>query len=137
MRIGECGQPHVPGDDSASEVEEQPGLVSPPPPGMLTDEPVTGEIAPVTGSSTGPQRPSSLGIWAFVLALLGAVGLLPVVGSVLGLVLGRVAVRQSLKRRVVGGRGLALSAVIVSVVTLTIIVVVTAGYALFIAYGTR
>lgn len=137
MRIGECGQPHVPGDGSASEVEEQPVLVSLPPPGMLTDEPVTGEMTPVTGASTGPQRPSALGIWAFVLALLGAVGLLPVVGSVLGLVLGRVAVRQSLKRRVVGGRGLALSAVIVSVVTLTIIVVVTAGYALFIAYGTR
>lgn len=122
MRIGECGQPQAPGDGSASGIAEQP-----------TDL----ESPPTTGPDSGAQRPSALGVWAFVLAILGVVGLLPIVGSVLGLVLGRVAVRQSVQRRVVGGRGLALSAVIVSVVTLTIVVVVTAGYALFIAYGTR
>ena len=112
MRIGECGQPQAPGDGSASGIAEQPtDLASP----------------PTTGPDSGAQRPSALGIWAFVLAILGVVGLLPIVGSVLGLVLGRVAVRQSVQRRVVGGRGLAQSAVIVSVVTLPAAVMLAAA----------
>ena len=73
-------------------------------------------------------------IWAFVLALLGLVGLLPIIGSVLGFVLGRVAVRQSDSRRLRGGRGLAVAAVTISIVTLAVIVLSVAAYALIVAY---
>jgi hypothetical protein len=62
------------------------------------------------------------------------VGLLPIIGSVLGFILGRVAVRQSDSRRVRGGRGLAIAAVTISVITLAIIVLSVAAYALVVAY---
>ena len=78
--------------------------------------------------------PGNLGIWAFVLALLGLVGLLPIIGSVLGFVLGRVAVRQSDSRRLRGGRGLAVAAVTISIITLAVIVLSVAAYALIVAY---
>lgn len=87
--------------------------------------------APVVG---GPARPSSLGIWAFVLAILGLIGLLPIVGSVLGFVLGRVALRQVGTRGLSGGRGLALAAVVIAVVTLVIIAIGIAAYALVVAF---
>lgn len=81
-----------------------------------------------------PSRPSSLGIWAFVMALLGLVGLLPVIGSALGFVLGRVALRRSDVGPMRGGRGLAVAAVSISVVTLVVIALAAAAYALTLAY---
>lgn len=81
-----------------------------------------------------PTRPGNLGIWAFVLSLLGIVGLLPIIGSVLGYVLGRVALRQADSRRLRGGRGLAIAAVTISVITLAVIVLSVAAYALVVAY---
>ena len=94
-----------------------------------------GTAAPESAVPTAPEtRPSNLGIWAFVLALLGLVGLLPIIGSVLGFILGRVAVRQSDSRRLRGGRGLAIAAVTISVVTLAVIVLSVAAYALIVAY---
>ncbi len=86
------------------------------------------------GGAHAAERPGTLGIWAFALAVVGVVGLLPVVGSVLGFVLGRVALRQSERRRLRGGRGLALAAVIISVVTLVIYALSIAAYALVVAY---
>jgi len=79
-------------------------------------------------------RPSSLGIWAFVLAILGLIGILPIIGSVLGFVLGRVAIRRGSTRRLRGGRGLAIAAVTVSLITLVVIALGIAAYALSIAY---
>lgn len=90
----------------------------------------TGGAVPTEPST----RPGNLGIWAFVLAMLGVVGLLPIVGSVLGFVLGRVAVRQSDSRRLRGGRGLAVAAVTISIITLAVIVLSVAAYALIVAY---
>jgi len=78
-------------------------------------------------------RPSNLGIWSFVLAILG-LGLLPIVGSVVGFILGRVAIRQADTRRLRGGRGLAIAAVTISVITLVVIALSIAAYALAIAY---
>ena len=93
------------------------------------------ETVPAAVTPAEPAtRPGNLGIWAFVLALLGLVGLLPIIGSVLGFVLGRVAVRQSDSHRVRGGRGLAIAAVTISVITLAIIVLSVAAYALIVAY---
>ena len=66
--------------------------------------------------------------------MLGLVGLLPLVGSVLGFVLGWVGVRQADTRRLRGGRGLALAAVTVSVVTLVVLALAVAAYALSVAY---
>ena len=90
----------------------------------------TGGAVPTEPST----RPGNLGIWAFVLAMLGVVGLLPIVGSVLGFVLGRVAVRQSDSRRLRGGRGLAVAAVTISIITLAVIALSVAAYALIVAY---
>ena len=78
--------------------------------------------------------PSSLGIWAFTLAMLGLVPVLPVIGSVLGFVLGRVAIRQADSRRLRGGRGLAVAAVAISVITLVVVALGVAAYALTVAY---
>ena len=90
--------------------------------------------APAEPAPAQPARPSNLGIWAFVLALLGLIGLLPIIGSVLGFVLGRVAIRRADSRRVRGGRGLAVAAVTISVITLVLIALAVAAYALALAY---
>ncbi len=97
-----------------------------------TTEPVAPAPPQASGAHAAPRR-SSLGIWAFVLSLLGLT-LLPVVGSVLGFVLGRIAVRRSDTRSVLGGRGLAVAAVTISVVTLVVIALGIAAYALVVAY---
>ena len=89
--------------------------------------------APSAGAHAAPRR-SALGIWAFVLAILGAIGLLPIVGSVLGLVLGRVAIRKAATGPVLGGRGLAIAAVVISLVALVLIALGIAAYALALAY---
>ena len=85
------------------------------------------------GGDAGPG-PSSLGIWAFTLAMLGLIPVLPVLGSVLGFVLGRVAIRQADSRRLRGGRGLAVAAVAISVITLVVVALGVAAYALTVAY---
>lgn len=78
---------------------------------------------------------SSIGIWAFVLSVLGLIGLLPVIGSVLGLVLGWVALRRTPVSAVRGGRGLAMAAVIIGLVTLVLVMVAAATYSLVVAFG--
>lgn len=88
---------------------------------------------PGAGAHAAPRR-SSLGIWAFVLAMLGLIGILPIIGSVLGFVLGRVAVRRADTRGVIGGRGLAIAAVTISVIALVVIALGVAAYALVVAY---
>ncbi len=85
------------------------------------------------GAHAAPRR-GALGVWAFVLSLLGLIGLLPIIGSVVGFVLGRVAVRQADTRSLIGGRGLALAAVTISVITLVVIALGVATYALVVAY---
>ena len=114
---------------------EQPAVAAEPPTEVAAEPPTEAAAA---AEGVGPTEtatgPSSLGIWAFVLALLGLVGLLPIIGSVLGFVLGRVAVRQSDSRRLRGGRGLAIAAVTISVITLAVIVLSIAAYALVVAY---
>ena len=97
------------------------------------DEPEAAS-SPSLPSEAEPAPSSNLGIWAFVLACLGLVGLLPVIGSVLGFLLGRVAVRQAESRPLRGGRGLAVAALVVSLVTLIVLARVIAGYALVVAF---
>jgi hypothetical protein len=85
-----------------------------------------------SGAHAAPRR-SALGVWAFACALLGLV-LLPIVGSVLGFALGRVAIRKADAGQVIGGRGLAMAAVVISLVTLVVIALSVAAYALAAAY---
>jgi putative exporter of polyketide antibiotics len=103
----------------------------------VSEVPVS-EVPAVSTASTPSEssdlpRPSNLGIWSFVLAILG-LGLLPIVGSVVGFILGRVAIRQADTRRLRGGRGLAIAAVTISVITLVVIALSIAAYALVVAY---
>ena len=95
--------------------------------------PVTGAQVAAAGAHAAPRR-SFLVVWAFALALLGFIGLLPIVGSVLGFVLGRVAIRKAEGGRVLGGRGLAIAAVVISLVTLVVIALAVAASALSVAY---
>ncbi|MEY3732705.1 MAG: hypothetical protein RL347_64 [Actinomycetota bacterium] len=107
----------------------------------MTDEAVGSPTVPAeepiadpagSGAHAAPRR-SALGIWAFALALLGLVAL-PIVGSVLGFALGRVAIRKADAGPLLGGRGLAIAAVVISLVTLVVIALSVAAYALSIAY---
>jgi hypothetical protein len=97
-----------------------------------TTEPVAPASSSTSGAHAAPRR-SSFGVWAFVFSLLGLT-LLPVIGSVLGFVLGRVAVRRSETSSLMGGRGLAVAAVTISVITLVVIALSIAAYALVVAY---
>lgn len=95
-------------------------------------------VAPVDDvAAPAPEgsKPSWIGVWAFVLSILGIVGILPILGSVLGLVLGRVGIRRSTERPVRGGRGLSLAAFIIGLVTLTVIALGCAAYALIVAFA--
>lgn len=80
-------------------------------------------------------RPSWLGVWALVMSVLGLVGLLPILGSVLGIVLGRLAIRRSTERPVRGGRGIGVVAFVIGLVTLAVIVFACAAYSLIVAFG--
>lgn len=97
-------------------------------------EGIPAEAAAVETSGVRTGKPGNLGIWAFILSLLGIIGLLPIVGSVLGLVLGRVALRQAIARPMRGGRGLAVAAVVISIVTLVFLAFAIATYALVVAF---
>ncbi len=103
-------------------------------------EPEVAELADASatvaaaGADEGPGR-SPIGIWAFVLSVLGLIGLLPVIGSVLGLVLGWVALRRTPASAVRGGRGLAMAAVIIGLLTLVLVMVAAATYSLVLAFG--
>ena len=106
------------------------------------ESPVAEEVAaePEVAEVSEPPEPpdsgrSSIGIWAFVLSVLGLVGLLPVIGSILGLVLGWVALRRTPASSVRGGRGLATAAVIIGLLTLVLVTVAAATYALVLAFG--
>jgi len=93
------------------------------------------EVTQVPQVSTAPTHPSWIGVWAFALSLLGAVGILPILGSVLGLTLGRVGIRRSAERPVRGGRGLSLAAFLLGLVTLVVIAVGCAAHALIVAFA--
>ena len=98
----------------------------------MADSPGVAETAPT--AEEGPAAPSWIGVWAFVLAMLGLAPL-PVVGSALGIVLGRVAIRRSAVAPVRGGRGLATAAFAIGVTTLAVLVLLSSAYALVIAFG--
>ncbi|TEX51785.1 MAG: hypothetical protein B7C55_03745 [Actinomycetales bacterium mxb001] len=91
-------------------------------------------VAEAAAPESEAPRPSWIGIWAFVLALLG-LGPLLVLGSVLGMVLGRVAIRRSAIGPVRGGRGLATAAFVIGLATLALITLSAATYALVLAFG--
>lgn len=103
------------------------------------ESPVAEEVAAEPEVAEVSEPPdsgrSSIGIWAFVLSVLGLIGLLPVIGSVLGLVLGWVALRRTPASAVRGGRGLAMAAVIIGLLTLVLVMVAAATYSLVLAFG--
>ena len=93
---------------------------------------------PVAESTAAPVPPkrSWLALWSVVLSVLG-LGVLPVIGSVLGLVLGRIALRRGPGYRVIGGRPLAMVGFWLGTVTLVVIAVAVATYALVTAFAAR
>jgi len=100
-------------------------------------EPVVAESTePVVAEPTEPGRRSWLGIWALALAILG-LGPIPLVGSVLGIVLGRLALRRVPASSVVGGRSVALIAFWLGTTVLAVIVIAVTTYSLVVAFAGR
>lgn len=124
-------------------VEETPtsetpgGLEEPPQSGLA--EAAQASLAATPGVADSPAaptpRPSWIGVWALAMSLLGLVGLLPIVGSVLGIVLGRVAIRRADAGPVRGGRGTCVAAFVIGLVTLAVIAFGCAAYSLIVAFG--
>ena len=85
------------------------------------------------------SRPNASAIAALVFAVLGLVGLLPIIGSVLAVILGRVGMREAARGAEAppgtvatrGGRGMAIAAFTIGVLTLTVIAVATAALAVW------
>lgn len=108
-------------------------------------DPPTAVIAPVVQpevqTPTEPSEPSAtkrswLGLWSVLLSVLG-LGVLPIIGSVLGIVLARLALRRGPGCRVIGGRPLAIVGFWLGTVTLAALVISVATYALVTAFAAR
>ncbi|MEK9665269.1 MAG: hypothetical protein VW082_11695 [Candidatus Nanopelagicales bacterium] len=108
-------------------------------------DPPTEVIAPVVESEAPtpaePAEPTAtkrswLGLWSVLLSVLG-LAVLPIIGSVLGIVLARLALRRGPAYRVIGGRPLAIVGFWLGTVTLAALVISVATYALVTAFATR
>ena len=106
-------------------------------------EPAAGsEPAPAAEGPAPPapiSRPNASAIAALIFAILGLVGLLPIIGSVLAVILGRVGMREAARGAEAspgtvatrGGRGMAIAAFVIGVLTLALIAVATASLAVW------
>ncbi|MFM9134118.1 MAG: DUF4190 domain-containing protein, partial [bacterium] len=118
---------HATAEDSPETAEPAPATEEP--------SPATEEPAPPLPTS----RRNASAIAALVFAILGLIGLLPLIGSVLAVILGRVGMREAARGldappgavATRGGRGMAIAAFIIGVLTLTVIAVATASLAVW------
>ena len=94
----------------------------------VTDTPA--EIA----DTPAKLRRSWLGLWSVALSVLG-LGVLPIFGSVLGIVLARLALRRGPGYRVIGGRPLAMVGFWLGTATLAVFAIAVATYALVTAFA--
>lgn len=97
-----------------------PGPPAPPPP----------PASPQPGGSNAPQN--GMGTAGLVLALLGLVGCIPFIGSILGIVFGRIGMKNAAEGRANNG-GVAKAGFIIGIISLILWVVITIIYVVFIA----
>ncbi|WJS92277.1 DUF4190 domain-containing protein [Microbacterium testaceum] len=84
------------------------------------------------GAYAAPARTNVLAIVSLVASLVGFVLILPVVGSIAGVIMGHISLKQ-IKERGERGRGMALAGVIVGYVTLLFVILFIIGISILIA----
>ncbi|WP_295845704.1 DUF4190 domain-containing protein [uncultured Microbacterium sp.] len=84
------------------------------------------------GGYAAPARTNVLAIISLVASLVGFVLILPVVGSIAGVIMGHISLKQ-IKDRGERGRGMALAGVIVGYVTLLFVILFVIGISILIA----
>ncbi|MCY1717107.1 DUF4190 domain-containing protein [Microbacterium sp. SL62] len=84
------------------------------------------------GGYTAPARTNVLAIISLVASLVGFVLILPVVGSIAGVIMGHISLKQ-IKDRGERGRGMALAGVIIGYVTLLFVILFVIGISILIA----
>lgn len=84
------------------------------------------------GGYAAPARTNVLAIISLVASLVGFVLILPVVGSIAGVIMGHISLKQ-IKDRGERGRGMALAGVIIGYVTLLFVVLFVIGISILIA----
>jgi len=84
------------------------------------------------GGYIAPARTNVLAIISLVASLVGFVLILPVVGSIAGVIMGHISLKQ-IKDRGERGRGMALAGVIIGYVTLLFVILFVIGISILIA----
>jgi len=84
------------------------------------------------GGYSAPARTNVLAIISLVASLVGFVLILPVVGSIAGVIMGHISLKQ-IKDRGERGRGMALAGVIIGYVTLLFVILFVIGISILIA----
>ncbi|MDQ1113541.1 putative membrane protein [Microbacterium testaceum] len=84
------------------------------------------------GGYAAPARTNVLAIVSLVASLVGFVLILPVVGSIAGVIMGHISLKQ-IKERGERGRGMALAGVIIGYVTLLFVILFIIGISILIA----
>lgn len=84
------------------------------------------------GAYGAPARTNVLAIISLVASLIGFVLILPVVGSLAGVITGHISLKQ-IKERGERGRGMALAGVIIGYVTLAFVILFVIGISILIA----
>ncbi|WP_150956199.1 DUF4190 domain-containing protein [Microbacterium testaceum] len=84
------------------------------------------------GAYAAQARTNVLAIISLVASLVGFVMILPVVGSIAGVIMGHISLKQ-IKERGERGRGMALAGVIVGYVTLAFVILFVIGISILIA----
>ena len=84
------------------------------------------------GGYTAPARTNVLAIISLVASLVGFVLILPVVGSIAGVIMGHISLKQ-IKDRGERGRGMALAGVIIGYITLLFVILFVIGISILIA----
>ncbi|WP_394686000.1 DUF4190 domain-containing protein [uncultured Microbacterium sp.] len=84
------------------------------------------------GGYSAPARTNVLAIISLVASLVGFVLILPVVGSIAGVITGHISLKQ-IKDRGERGRGMALAGVIIGYVTLLFVILFVIGISILIA----
>lgn len=130
-------------EEKAPETESDPvpdSATAADPESSAEDSPAPPESDAVPDSGDQPESAavtrSWLGVWSIALSVLG-LGPLPVIGSVLGIVLGRLALRRGAGYRVVGGRPLAMVGFWLGVATLAVVAIAVTTYSLITAFAGR
>jgi len=87
---------------------------------------------PAGATPGGPAPQNGMGVASLVLAILGLVGCIPFIGSILGIVFGAMGMKNAREGRANNG-GIAKAGFIIGIISLILWTIVTIAYVAFIA----